>query len=145
MEEGQPEEPKTPPNVRETSLSQRKTRYSNNTNGLWYDNSEYCSYITASSNSNKKSSDIWSDNNKNTSNSNNLNSTSTDSYLNRRESYQDMQKSTIDTSMLNYNPIKSNIKFRDFKQMNNIPIVFNNNQNNKQNDSFQICTCFKFS
>lgn len=137
VSDSQPSEPKTPPNVRESSLSQRKTRYSNNTNDGHQDNSEYCSYITASSNSNKKSGDICSEKNKNRSFSGNTTDQNKSSiYINRRESYQEIQKrSTIDSSMINYNTGSSNyIKFKNFNQIKNVPLAFNNNnsQENRQ-------------
>lgn len=45
---------RTPPSIRGTSCEVRKTKFSVNTGGLYQDNSEYCSYVTATSNSTKK-------------------------------------------------------------------------------------------
>jgi hypothetical protein len=46
--------PKAPTSVREEIPSITKKKYSSNNNGSYQDNSEYCSYLTAASNSIKK-------------------------------------------------------------------------------------------
>lgn len=49
----EPNNPKTPPSVREEKSTIKKD-FSINNGGLYTDNSEYCSYLTAASNSTKK-------------------------------------------------------------------------------------------
>ena len=50
----EPNNPKTPPSVREEISTIAKKDFSSINGGLYTDNSEYCSYITAASNSTKK-------------------------------------------------------------------------------------------
>lgn len=146
--DSQPSEPKTPPNARESSLSQRKTRYSSNTNGLNQDNSEYWSYKTASSNSNKKGSDINLETVNNRSKSiTQLNEQNKGFYVNWRESYKNPQKATIEISENDLPSTKARQwSIKQFGQLNNIPIVFDPKQvkNLAQNsNSFQMCK-FKY-
>lgn len=80
-------------NIRENSSGFTKSPFANNNHhGLSYDNSEYCSYVTASSNNKIKSREVHSEDARSRNQSNKKsNSEKPNFYINRRESYQSIQ------------------------------------------------------
>ena len=126
VDESDQNQPKTPPSGGDSSLSQRKTRWSNNTNAMYSDNFEYWNYGATNSNSSKKEKSFNSDGVQSRSfNQTNLNDCKQTLYLNRRENLNDKQKLNINNTISNTQIPKQNvIQFRNLNQLNYVPIIF---------------------
>jgi hypothetical protein len=125
-----PGHPKTPPSAREKETVV-KTKFSSNAGGLYQDNSEYWSYVTEASHSNKKAREFSNDNLNNPTYGRTAGSAQANpAYLNRRESTKSKVSSNKNT--INHQEIQNSrlIHFRGSNQVNKIPIIFNDSEQN---------------